>query len=650
MSHTDRRTPKVQTDAGFLKLGAELARGGEGAIYEINGRPDAVAKVYLKAIDGERSEKVSALVSLGNEKLRALTAWPIETLRDAAGSTCGFTMSRIVGHKDIHNLYNPRSRKVEFPSADWRFLIRASTNVARAFAVIHGTGVVVGDVNERGVMVSKDAIVRVIDCDSFQVFVGNRRFPCAVGVPTFTPPELQNQKDFKSIVRTANHDNFGLALLIFQLLFMGKHPFAGRFLGRGEMPLEKAIAEFRFVYGSEGRASQMEPPPGAPPLTVVPSPVATLFEKSFSRNGANQGRPTAKEWVGASETLEGQVKKCSINASHYYLSGLEGCPWCKVEATTGVILFNVYFLSGPNGTAFNLALAWAQIAAVPVPGPAPDFTSNYPVASTKPSEEALSVGRAKSIRVVGVWIVLIAAFILCFAVPSMILLWIIGGIVLASAVGRGEPNREKVQAFASKYRTAEVQHRSIKERWDREAGDSKFLSKMRELEESRNQWKDLSAVRQRRYQQLEREREKQQRERFLDSFAIENASIPSIGAGRKAVLESFNIETALDITHSMRVPGFGPALKEKLMDWRRSVEQRFRFDASRGVDPRDIANLDTEIADQRRKLEQSLSSGASTLLQMKNQILTQRKTLEAQVTESYKVMLQAKADMDAASV
>lgn len=649
MSRADRGTPTVRTDTGFLKLGVELARGGEGAIYEIAGRSDVVAKLYLKAIDRERAEKISALVSLGNEKLRALTAWPIEALRDTAGNTCGFTMPRIVGHRDIHNLYNPRSRKAEFPSVDWRFLIRASTNIARAFAVIHGTGVVVGDVNERGVMVSKDAIVRVIDCDSFQVFVGNRRFPCVVGVPTFTPPELQNQKDFKSIVRTANHDNFGLALLIFQLLFMGKHPFAGRFLGRGEMPLEKSIAEFRFVYGSEGRILQMEPPPGAPPLAVVPSPVATLFEKAFSRNGANQGRPAAKEWVTALETLEGQVKKCSTNASHYYLSALGSCPWCKVEATTGVILFNVYFLPGTDGSTFNLALIWAQIAAVPAPGPPPDFTSNHSAASIKPSEEALSVGRARSARVAGVWVVLIAAVILCFVVPSMIALWIIGGIALASAVGKGEANREKVQAFASKYRIAETQYRSTKERWDRDAGDGKFMSKMRELEESRNQWKDLPTVRQRRYQQLEREREKQQRDRFLDSFAIEDASIPGIGAGRKAVLESFNIETALDITHSMRISGFGPALKEKLMDWRRSVEQRFRFDASRGVDPRDIANLDKEIADQRRKLEQSLSSGASALLQLKNQILAQRKILEGQVAESYKTMLQAKADMDAAS-
>ncbi|MCL1875558.1 MAG: hypothetical protein FWF87_04800 [Synergistaceae bacterium] len=633
--------------SGFLKLGAELACGGEGAIYEVANRSDVVAKLYLKAIDREKQEKLAALISLGNENLRAFAAWPTEGLWETSGKNLrGFIMPRIVDHKDIHNLYNPRSRKVEFPKADWRFLLHASTNVARVFANIHDSGVVLGDVNERGFMVSSDAKVRVIDCDSFQISVDNHNFLCAVGVPTFTPPELQNQKNFRSIIRTVNHDNFGLAVLIFHLLFMGKHPFAGRFLGQGEMSLEKSIAEFRFVYGKESKFQQMEPPPGAPPLAIVPLSIATLFEKAFSRSGFNQGRPMAKEWVEALKTLESHIKKCNVNASHYYFSILTECPWCKMEATTGVILFNVYVLSGNSGVEFNMDLVWNQIKSIPSPGMAPNITSICSSDSIKPSEEAISINHTKLVQTTLRRVILTLTVILCFAIPLLTILWIINGIVLIGIVGGDRMKRGEIQEFFRKHKDAEARFLSLEKYWDREAGDWKFLEKMRELDNLRDQWKDIPAVRQRHLQRLKDECERLQLDRFLDRYTIANASIPGIGASRKAVLESYNIESAKDIKYSMLVPGFGPVLKGELLAWRSSIEQQFRFDTSCGVDSQDIANLDRKISEQRRKLEQSLSSGASTLLQIKNQILAQRKVLEEQITKSYRAMLQAKADMD----
>jgi DNA-binding helix-hairpin-helix protein with protein kinase domain len=36
---------------------------------------------------------------------------------------------------------------------------------------------------------------------------------------------------------------------------MGRHPFAGRYLGLGEMPIERAIAECRFAYSRDSAQS-----------------------------------------------------------------------------------------------------------------------------------------------------------------------------------------------------------------------------------------------------------------------------------------------------------------------------------------------------------------------------------------------------------
>jgi DNA-binding helix-hairpin-helix protein with protein kinase domain len=68
------------------------------------------------------------------------------------------------------------------------------------------------------------ATAALIDCDSFQITDGAHVFRCPVEVPEFTPPELQGSA-FDSQTRTAQHDAFGLAVLIFYLLFLGRHPF-----------------------------------------------------------------------------------------------------------------------------------------------------------------------------------------------------------------------------------------------------------------------------------------------------------------------------------------------------------------------------------------------------------------------------------------
>ncbi len=101
--------------------------------------------------------------------------------------------------------------------------------------------------------------LRLIDCESFQWTANGKRFACEVGVETFTPPELQG-KNFREVIRTINHDSFGLAVMVFLLLFMGRHPFAGRFLGRGDMPIPRAISEFRFAYSAMRADVQMDNP------------------------------------------------------------------------------------------------------------------------------------------------------------------------------------------------------------------------------------------------------------------------------------------------------------------------------------------------------------------------------------------------------
>ena len=350
-------------------LGRCLGSGGEGAVYSVPERPSLVAKIYATAPDGHTSRKLGAMVQLGTEALAAFAAWPQNLLHDAStGNVVGFLMPRVEGHREIHALYGPTNRKTAFPDATWTFLVRAARNVAVAFETVHGHGHVVGDVNQGNVVVSRKATVQLIDCDSFQITHLGRTYPCRVGVPLFTPPELQGQR-LEGVVRTPDHDRFGLAVLVFHLLFMGRHPFAGRHPERA-VPVEQAIREGLFAFGWEAARQGWQPPPYSLRLGDVPSSLSRLFERAFGREAAaGCGRPTAAEWAAALEELEGKTAICGDDPRHVHPAGNGSCPWCRIEKDGGPSFF--FLPPGASPDAFDPALAWQAIEAVRPPGPAP---------------------------------------------------------------------------------------------------------------------------------------------------------------------------------------------------------------------------------------------------------------------------------------
>jgi hypothetical protein len=263
------------------------------------------------------------------------------------------------------------------------------------------------------VLVAQDATVRLIDCDSFQVINGSRRFLCEVGVETFTPPELQG-KPFKGVVRNQNHDDFGLAVLIFLMLFMGRHPFAGRYLGPDQMPIPRAIKECRFAYGARRATVQMEKPPGTPALSILGDDVAFLFERAFAKEMIAGGRPTPREWIDGLERLEKTLKRCSANPSHWHRNDTS-CPWCPMEGATGVTLFPI--IADIAASAVNIDALWLQVEALPHPGQPPAFSA--PAVQT--SQAAKSAGSANHDRKV------IAS--------------VVAGIMIAISAGAGRADR-----------------------------------------------------------------------------------------------------------------------------------------------------------------------------------------------------------------
>ncbi|WP_457588923.1 hypothetical protein [Ensifer canadensis] len=364
----------VSSDGRRLTLGNLLAKGGEGAVHHIVEAPDLVAKIYLRGKADERREKVEAMVSARLHQTTSFVAFPVDTLKSQRGEFLGFTMNKVDGFKSVHDLYGPASRKTEFPTADANFLVRSAINLARAIASVHAMGCVIGDINHSGVLVSEKALVTLIDSDSFQFRSQSKLYRCLVGVPEYTPPELQGALLDKTD-RMPNHDNFGLAVLLFQLLYLGRHPFAGRYRGNGDMDIRKAIGEGRFAYSERRAETMMEPPPYVPGLDNYGKDLGRAFETAFRLPPKDiNGRPLASEWVALLTSVEAGLKTCAADRAHSYAGSLSSCPWCSIERSMGRSLFVAQY--SPTAPIMDIGQLLTAIRGIPAPGKPPRAREN----------------------------------------------------------------------------------------------------------------------------------------------------------------------------------------------------------------------------------------------------------------------------------
>lgn len=605
-------SPPVRIAGKSEQLDKRLGKGGEGDVYALVGRADRAVKVYKAELRRSRESKVRAMVEGRLADATTLVAFPSEIVTDASGSFVGFSMRLVAGYRPLHELYSPKSRKIHFPKADYRFLVRVAQNVARAVATVHQAGCVIGDLNHSGVLVAQDATVALIDADSFQFSFNGQSYPCVVGMEDFTPPELHGVS-FSSVKRTQAHDNFGLAVAIFQLLAMGKHPYSGRFSG-ADLSLGQSIAQNRFAFSIARRdETRTTPPPGSVLLADLPSSVATAFESAFGLDATSRPDPAA--WVVLLQSLEANLRQCVNVPTHYFPSAARSCLWCRLASQTGVEMFplgavvgNIY-TTGP----FDIEALWSAVQAVRIPRVEevlPTWSGDVGPSSAAVAQ-AKRTGPRKAIYGVLALLVAIIGFV---TLPQSALLW--GGLgiyglvaLLSKAKIDSEPYRRAYINADSKVRLlsmAHLQRIGLKEIFVLRADLEDCVARYRQIED------DLTHA----LMALKSTREARQRSDFLDRFLIRRAAIPGIGPAKTATLTSFGIETAADITAAAvrAVPGFGEALTGKMLAWRQSQEAKFRYQTS--PDPSDIQAenaVRSAAAAKRGDLQNKIRAGLTAL-------------------------------------
>lgn len=636
-----------------IQIGRELGKGGEGAVHEVPANHHWVAKLYNAhhQPDAQKQAKLRFMAATTDTELVTYAAWPQDTLHKIPnGSVVGFLMPNVSGRAPIHMLYSPAHRRQDYPNKAWDFLLFAARNTAAAFAAIHHHGHVLGDVNQGNVLVGADSKVVLIDTDSFQINANGTTHLCKVGVAHFTPPELQGVASFDQVPRTSNHDNFGVALLIFHLLFGGRHPYSGVPLraDAGEA-LEKDIQAFRYAYAPDGQQRGFNPPPKSIPISIVPDTIQAMFTLAFTENGAKGSRPTAQQWVTALDGLRGQLKRCATTPMHVYPGHLGRCPWCVLE-DHGVI----YFLHVQVGvistgtTGFVLAQVWAAIEAVPPPPAIP--IQNIAAIAVNPTPLPPGIQQQGMITFWRIVIVGIALWL--FAVIPGAWFFVLGGAwwawAVAGGLGGDERKAERTKRQAARD-SAQQAYNQIVALILQEVSPEAFAKKKQDLARLRDEYQHLPESEKSEIANLHATAEARQKHQFLERHFIDAAAISGVGPAKKAALRSFGIETAADVAWNkvISVKGFGEVLTRVVVDWQKACERRFVFNPNLAVTESDKNAVRAKIATRKRTLEITLNAGAAELQRLRQDTISKANALNPAMQAASQKLAQSQADLNA---
>jgi len=333
--------------AGSLTLGKELGKGGEGSVYALEslslaGLPPAsrlVAKIYHEPNAENRAAKLKAMVT--SPVHDPSVAWPLAVVLDDNKRFLGYLMEKLdsTSYREWLYVANMKDRRVVAPEFDVRYAYAAIRNLTAALIAVHHEGHRVGDLNESNIFLGADATVLIVDTDSMQVTARNGQvFPCAVGKPEFTAPELTHGS-LRDHQRTVETDLFAFAVAVYQLLTGGATPHQGSFDPESDddpLPQVQRIREGVLPSLDPQRALTygFTPRPGVP-VGAFPNFIREHLKTFLSVDPSERGdRFDLMSLLQNLDSFIPHLEQCSKEPLHWSERGFS-CPWCAEAQRSG---------------------------------------------------------------------------------------------------------------------------------------------------------------------------------------------------------------------------------------------------------------------------------------------------------------------------
>lgn len=608
-------------------IGRLTGKGGEGEVYEVNENPNLLAKLYNEPLTSEKVKKLTLMVALQKTTISQIAAWPSDVIAEN-GTPVGLVMRKLTGFVPLHMLFSPMDRKKLFPDKGYNFLVHVARNLATAFHRLHEEGIIAGDINEGNILVNAQGMVAFIDCDSFQVKNGDHYYYCEVGVPRYTPPELLTRRSFGNIARTINTDVFSMAILIFQLLFLGRHPFTGINKTTEEWDEERAIREHQFAWSLLNLNKKLQPPVNSLNITILNTGVTDLFHKAFEHD---INRPTAEAWIQELDQLSKTMVTCPKSTVHSYPNTAPQCPWCYFKEQKGILFFLDNTTAGPTlmGDIHQF-----------INGYQPEKLQLNTLSATYPSAHPGGVSidpqwyKYRTQHLISITIALLLTPLLFF-LPNLTLAIITwpATLVLFYKVSpwRKRLLAEKERLFVQ-FQTGLRKLEDLVKLHNHPPTAANYHKAALQLQNEIEGFRRLPILFQERKKALEEELYNKQLLFFLCAFEIKDHTIPGFGPAKKQLLYSKNIRNAADISllHSIKVNGIGPKNIHLLLSWQRQMSADFTYRPNFDQINKETQQLADTMEKEKQQLANTIRQQYQQLQQIKAGIFSKQKTLELQ--------------------
>jgi DNA-binding helix-hairpin-helix protein with protein kinase domain len=622
--------------------GREIGRGGEGGVYELLHELTLVIKVYTEPLTAEKADKLRHMAAIEDNELLKFAAWPMDVVQNAAGKICGFVMKKLESYVPLHSLFSPMDRKKLFPDKGYNFLVHVARNLAVAFMKMHEHGIITGDVNSNNLLVNNSGMVALIDCDSFQISQGSRHFFCEVGVPGYTPPELLERGSFNNVVRTINTDSFSLAILIFQLLFLGRHPFTGRNLTPEDFDEEKAIRTGQFAYSLNRTDKKLSPAKNSFDLRNLNPGIIGFFHQAFEQR---EGRPLPKQWIEELGNLGKEMVTCTRSKLHQYPGSMRECPWCLFKEKTGIVYFmdDSYFDAIPQLTNIDVFVNGFKLEPVVIK----KLSDNYARGNLTAAPVDSRFVKLKNLNNTVMWAIIAITIVLCF----YDYLFIFAGVALLIICNFIFPSKLQLQRELQLRKNT---FNALKENFEKLVNQHnnppdlfKYNHLADKLTKLIDSFKAIPAEFNLKKKRIEERYYNQAYQTFLVQFRIEDHEIPSFGAAKKTLLYNNGIMTAADISrlNNVKITGIGPKNIQILQNWQRQMSVTFTYTPNLPAINREINTVGNAMMVEKMKLEADIRAEYKNLGYLRANLLNALQILEKQYHDLATKVYQAELDL-----